>query len=309
MSDRNGQSARRRRRCRTGRRPLPQMFIMDGNRPDAVLWPAARATGVRPASRPGRGKTMKADHAFAAKEIFDQGRSHRAGLGFVILATDRTSEADLPAMAPEGVGVHFSRIGMSGDITAENLKSMESSIAGAASLVLPDEGVDALCFHCTSGSLLVGEQKVMDALASPGNAVSCTTVLTAVTEALKALRVTRFSLVTPYLQDITVALKGHFEELGFTVPRTRGMGLSRDTEIARVKPGHIADLAASADHTDSQAVFISCTGLRSVEVIEALEQRLGKPVIASSQAAMWWMLRLAGVRDCREGYGALFDRH
>ena len=248
-----------------------------------------------------------ADHPFTAQEIFDQGRSHRAGLGFVILATDRTSEADLPAMAPEGVGVHFSRIGISGDITAENLKSMESSITGAASLILPDEGVDALCFHCTSGSLLMGEEKVMDALAAPENAAFCTTVLTAVTEALKALRITRFSLVTPYLQDITDALKGHFEGLGFSVPRTRGIGLSRDTEIARVKPGHIADLAARADHPDSQAIFISCTGLRSVEVIDALEQRLEKPVITSSQAAMWWMLRLAGVRDCRQGYGALFD--
>ncbi|HOS29072.1 MAG TPA: arylmalonate decarboxylase [Deltaproteobacteria bacterium] len=250
---------------------------------------------------------MTADHISETRDIFDQGRSHRASLGFVIPATDRTSEADLLAMAPEGVGIHFSRIAMSGDITVEQLRMMEGSIEGAASLILPDEGVDALCFHCTSGSLFVGEKNVINALAAAGNAHWGTTVLTSAVEAFKVLGITRLSLVTPYLQEITSALEGYFEGLGFTIPCVKSMNLPLDSDIARVKPGHIAACATEADHPDSQAVFISCTGLRSVEIIAALEERLGKPIVTSTQAAMWHMLRTVGVHDCLEGYGRLLE--
>jgi len=239
--------------------------------------------------------------------VFDQGRSHRAKLGFVILATDRTSEADLLRMAPEGIGIHFSRIPMSGVITVDNLMLLNSAITQAAALILPDEGVDVMCFHCTAGSLLIGERNIMHALANAGNARMCTTVLSAVMEAFKSLNITRFSLVTPYGQAITSNLVEYFHDTGLSIPRLECMDLSLDSDIARVHPAYIESCAINADHPHSQALFISCTGLRSVELIATLEDRLGKPVITSTQAAMWHMLRMVGVYPCLAGYGLLFE--
>ncbi|MDO9515984.1 MAG: hypothetical protein Q7J01_07810 [Syntrophales bacterium] len=62
---------------------------------------------------------------------FDEGPSSRARLGFVILATDETSEADLFRMAPPGIGK-------------------------ASSLLPPESGVDAVSLHCAAGSLILG---------------------------------------------------------------------------------------------------------------------------------------------------------
>src|SRR5699024_4107338 len=56
-------------------------------------------------------------------------------------------------------------------------------------------------------------------------------------------------------------------------------------------------LAASVDRPEADAVFISCGALRSIDIIEELEQKFGKPVISSNQAMMWDMLRLAGIND------------
>ena len=239
--------------------------------------------------------------------VFDQGRSHRAKLGFVILATDRTSEADLLRMAPEGVGIHFSRIPMSGAITVGNLMQMKNTITQAAALILPDEGVDVICFHCTAGSLLIGERNVMHALADAGNARMCTTVLSAVMEAFRSLNITRFSLVTPYGQAITSNLVEYFNGAGLSIPRLECMDLSLDSDIARVHPAYIESCAVNADHPLSQALFISCTGLRSIELIASLEHTLGKPVITSTQAAMWHMLRMVGVYPCLAGCGHLLE--
>ena len=64
-----------------------------------------------------------------------------------------------------------------------------------------------------------------------------------------------------------------------------------------------SDLSTAAD--DADAVFISCSALRTIEILDALEQDLGKPVICSNQAMMWDVFRKAGVTDTVSGYGRL----
>jgi len=45
------------------------------------------------------------------------------------------------------------------------------------------------------------------------------------------------------------------------------------------------------DRAEAQAIFISCTNFRTLEIIEPLEQKLRKPVVTSTSASMWRMLR------------------
>lgn len=52
-------------------------------------------------------------------------------------------------------------------------------------------------------------------------------------------------------------------------------------------------------------MFISCTGIDALDVIEALEQDLGKPVVTSNQAAYWMCFKMAGIGEPIEGYGRL----
>jgi maleate isomerase len=76
--------------------------------------------------------------------------------------------------------------------------------------------------------------------------------------------------------------------------------------MARVTPDYLLNYGAEVDQPEADAIFISCGALRSVEIIDALEERTGKPVVTSNQAMLWDCLRLAGVNDRMDGLGRLF---
>ena len=81
--------------------------------------------------------------------------------------------------------------------------------------------------------------------------------------------------------------------------------IERDSDMVRLRPDFLEEFAASVDHAEADALFISCGALRTIDVIDQLEQDLGKPVICSNQAMMWDVLRKAGVTDPISGYGRL----
>ena len=93
---------------------------------------------------------------------------------------------------------------------------------------------------------------------------------------------------------------------GMDVVRTVAMGLTLDSQMSRVSPDTLLGLAADIDITAAEALFISCTALTTSPVIEALETRIGKPVITSNQALAWHALRLAGDERPQCGLGRLF---
>tara|TARA_Y100000294_G_scaffold52264_1_gene49247 strand:- start:48 stop:260 length:213 start_codon:yes stop_codon:yes gene_type:complete len=61
------------------------------------------------------------------------------------------------------------------------------------------------------------------------------------------------------------------------------------------------------DHKDAEAVFISCTALRAVEVLDQIEKRISKCVISSNQAIIWDCLRSVNINNTINGYGKLFS--
>jgi maleate isomerase len=59
----------------------------------------------------------------------------------------------------------------------------------------------------------------------------------------------------------------------------------------------------------ADAYFLSCAQIKSPEIVEELENELGKPVITSNTAAFWQSLRLSGVEDRIHGFGRLLSQH
>ena len=59
-------------------------------------------------------------------------------------------------------------------------------------------------------------------------------------------------------------------------------------------PDAVYELGRAADHPEAEAVVLSCTDMRSVEIIARLEAKLGKPVITSNQA-----IGVSGHAACR----------
>ena len=94
----------------------------------------------------------------------------------------------------------------------------------------------------------------------------------------------------------------HRAKIGFVLLATEQ---TIEDDMMRVSPKFIHDFAASIDRPDAEAVFISCGALRSLEIVDALENKLGKPVVCSNQAMLWDCLRRAGIADQFSGYGRL----
>ncbi|MEL7255733.1 MAG: arylmalonate decarboxylase [Pseudomonadota bacterium] len=236
---------------------------------------------------------------------FDNGRHDRAKVGFVLLATEQTIEDDMFRLCPPGVGLHFTRAAMPDSITIDTFMTHAAELAPAATRILPDGSLDVICYACTSGSLVLGETPVMDELTKGAPNATPTTLITGVLAALHAIGASKVAVATPYLDEINRREADYMEAAGFEITNIAGLQLEKDSDMIRVRPDFIAEFARATDTPDADAVFISCGALRTIDVIDQLEQELGKPVICSNHAMMWDVLRKAGVTDPISGYGRL----
>ena len=243
------------------------------------------------------------------EKLFDKGRHARAKIGFVLLATEQTIEDDMFQLRPEGVGVHFARAAIPDSITVESLTRHAGDLARAAETILPDGSLDVICYACTSGSLVIGEENVFAELRKGAPKAEPTSIITAVLNASRTLGATRVAVATPYLDEINQQEADYMAAAGFEITNIQGLNLEKDSDMIRVRPEFLAEFAASVDTPDADALFISCGALRSLDIIEALEQKVGKPIICSNQAMMWDVLRRAGINDRIEGYGSLLRNH
>ena len=238
-------------------------------------------------------------------EMFDAGVNHRAKIGFVLLSTEQTIESDMFKLCPQGVGLHFTRASNPDSITIDTFNTQLPDLSRAASTLLPDGSLDVICYACTSGSIVMGEEKIFAALQEGAPYAQPTSLITSVMAGLRALGATKIAVATPYLDEINRLEAIYLEENGFDVVEIRGLNLEKDSEMVRVTPDFLMEFAASVDRPEAEALFISCGALRSIEIIDRLEERLNKPVICSNQAMAWHCLRQSGIKDHIAGYGTL----
>lgn len=236
---------------------------------------------------------------------FDRGRHHRAKIGYVLLATEQTIQDDVMQLRPKGVGIHFARAAIPDSITNATLAAQADLLADSAASLLPDGSLDVVCYACTSGSLVIGEERVAAELRKGAPGAKPTSLISGVIRALRTIGAKRIVIATPYLDEINEREAIYLEKAGFQVLSITGLNLERDSDMVRVAPDYIAEFALSIDRRDADAIFVSCGALRTLDVVGAIEAKAGKPVIASNQAMIWDTLRLAGIADRFEGYGRL----
>ena len=97
------------------------------------------------------------------------------------------------------------------------------------------------------------------------------------------------------------------ENLGLQVVRDAALGIDTNDEMARLTPDALADWALAHQDDQADGYFLSCTALRTAELIAPLEARLGRPVLTSNQAMVWHALRDSGVEPTTGRWGRLMD--
>nr|WP_175800666.1 aspartate/glutamate racemase family protein [Burkholderia anthina] len=238
----------------------------------------------------------------------DDGISHRAAIGLVVLATDHTIEYEWrKLLALDGVGFYESRIANSAQITPETLRKMDTLIAPGVAVIRPGERLDVVAFGCTSASMVLGEESVIERIRQARPEVACTTPVTAARVALNALGASRIALLTPYVRTINESLREYLGSRGINVMRMGSFEHSDDNEVARIDAESMRRaILRIGRHDDVDAVFVSCTSLRLADQVTAIESELGKPVTSSNHAMAWHALRLARVTDKLPQFGRLF---
>ena len=135
----------------------------------------------------------------------DAGKHWRAKLGFILMSTDLAAESDIFAMAPEGVAVHFTRLKTDDYTTNETLARHIEAMADAAARLQPDTQPDVISYSCTSGSIVIGERRIMDEINRGAPYARPMTLVTGVVDALSELGARRLVVGTPYLDEINTA--------------------------------------------------------------------------------------------------------
>jgi maleate isomerase len=212
-------------------------------------------------------------------------------------------EPDFYAMAPRGVTIHTARMRLS-EVTPEALIRMAEDTDKAANL-LADAGVSIIVYGCTTGSLVGGVEWEEDLVRriKKGTGIPAVSTSSAVVDALRALSVKRIGVATPYSEELNKLEKRFLEALGFQVTAMRGLGLLDNLDIGRVGKVTLEDLVRSVVE-EAEAVFISCTNLPALGLIEGSEKEFGKPVVTSNQASMWAALK-GKINSGVQGFGKL----
>lgn len=228
-------------------------------------------------------------------------------LGMICLATDRASADDTQSFLPDGYTTYVTRVPMDVVATPETLAKLGDHLEEGARLLVPGGPLAAIGFSCTSGTVAVGADRVAAAIGAGRPGVPVTTPVEAAGRALQSLGITRIALLTPYLDGASDLVAGWFADHGLEIVTRASFKLDGDPDMNRVSAECLIEEGARLGaHPDAEALFISCTGMRTRHVIEALEARIGKPVVTSNQAIAWDLVRLAGGSDAASGRGRLF---
>ena len=241
------------------------------------------------------------------KPSFDKGRHSRARLGFILMSTDLAAESDFFDISPNDVAIHITRLKTDDYTTNETLSKHIEFMADAASRIQPDTKPDVISYSCTSGSIVIGEDKVKEEIKKGAPYAIPMTLVTGVVDALRELKVKNLVVGTPYLDEINTNEAEFLFNKGFSVLNIQGLNLTKGIEFGTVTPDYWIKFAEEINEESADAIFLSCGGIRSTEVIDQIEQKVGKPVITSNQAQMWSCLRRAGVEDNISGFGKLFN--
>ena len=233
----------------------------------------------------------------------------KATLGLIVLQVDETIEQDFRRLfADPSTALYISRIPSGADLTPETIAQMETDLPRAASLLPPAAAFDALGYACTSGTTLIGEARVDALIRANATTRAVCTPLAAAREAFAALGARSVGILSPYVPSVAEPIRQAFVSGGLAVPHSLSFGEMVEARVARIDPASIRAAALELGRRgDIDGLFLSCTNLRTLDIIDDLERRLGIPVVSSNQALAWQMARASGVTVPSAAPGRLFS--
>jgi maleate isomerase len=259
-----------------------------------------------------------ADDVWAVPAPAERPISWRKRYAVIAPATNTVVEHDFPMIGPAGVTFHTGRMYLPNPVMGsdEDFLALLGQIRDSITVAVRDSlqcapdrmvmGMSAETFWGGIEGSLAFEERIREQ--SGGLPVSAGS--TSCREALEAFGAKNIAVFSPYQPIADKQVGTYFAEAGFSVKRITGLRCPTATSIAEVRMDRLNDLVIDElDGDDVDAIVQVGTNLSFVRGADALERKLGKPVIAINAATLWHALRSDGITDRFDGLGSLLREH
>jgi len=228
-------------------------------------------------------------------------------IGLVALSTDFSIEKDFNSLLLNlPIDLFVNRLPFFNPLTHENLIKMTEKLTEVTKNILPNQTLDVVAYGCTSGTISAGIDQIINKIQSAKPNCKVITPITSAVKALKHLDLKKISVFTPYPQAINEKVISYFKNEKFDIKSFASFNLESDLDIGKVDQNHLFEVLSNMDLKDSEALFVSCTALPALSIIDKLEKKINKIVLSSNQVLIWDTLEVIGKNNSIKGYGKLF---
>ena len=228
-------------------------------------------------------------------------------VGLIALASDFMIERDfINVIKDRDIDLFINRIECYNPLTKENLIKMSDKVTEVTKDILPDQDIDCIVYGCTSGTIAAGYNSIEQKVKAAKPMADVTTPSTAAIKALKKMKISKISIFTPYSKKLNDEVLKYFKSEGFEITSNSYFDIEADYDIGKVDQNYLFDVLSNIDLKGAEALFVSCTALPVLTIINKLENKLNTTVLSSNQALIWDTLVKINKNNSVEGFGKLF---
>ena len=228
-------------------------------------------------------------------------------IGLITLGSDFRIEKDFNnVIYGRDIDLYVNRIRCYNPLNNKTLAKMADDITDVTKDILPDQKIDCVAYGCTSGTIAAGYDVIEKNVKLAKPEAKVTTPITSAIKALKAFDINKISVFTPYTKRINDSVINYFNKKNITVNGLTYFDIESDLDIGKVDEEYLFEVLSKIDLEDSEALFVSCTALPVLSIIDKLEKKMNKVILSSNQTLIWESLKAIGYKNNIEGFGKLF---
>tara|TARA_Y100000590_G_C15509654_1_gene934902 strand:- start:213 stop:962 length:750 start_codon:yes stop_codon:yes gene_type:complete len=227
-------------------------------------------------------------------------------VGLIVLSTDNTIESDFNTICGNlPIDVFINRIHNENPLSKENLSKMKEKLKSVTEKILPDEKINTVAYACTSGTIAIGEDKVEKEILAAKPGCYVTSPPTSTMKAFNQMKIKKIALFTPYPESVNKTIFEYFDKKNIEILSFDTLNIDLDADIAKVDPKHLLKILTSLNTKNADALFISCTALPVLKILEEIENKISIPTLSSNQTLIWDTIRSVGYKNSIMGFGKL----
>ncbi|NPT42855.1 Asp/Glu racemase [Paraburkholderia sp. 1N] len=231
-------------------------------------------------------------------------------IGQIVPSSNTTMETEIPAMLTSRYDIfpderftfHSARMRMM-HVTPEELKKMDVD-SDRCALELSDARCDVLAYACLvaimcqgPGYHRVSESRLKETVESNGAPTPIISSAGALVEGVKTMGFKRVAIITPYMKPLTQQVVDYIQSEDIEVTASMSLEVSDNLAVGRLDPMNLIGHADRLDISQADAVVLSaCVQMPSLPAIQAVEDRLGKPVLSAATSTVYRILKTLGLK-------------